>query len=74
MTVLEAKATYGTKSTMTNRGDTLSSVVRRLYGTDDSKGYLVLKTLNLRFDWACLEPGQELQYLSKEILQKVSEV
>lgn len=74
MTVLEAKYNYGTRVYTTSIGDSLTSIVRKLYNSDNKIGYLVIKTLNCRLDWCSVEPGIPIYYLDMSVLSQISEV
>lgn len=74
MTVLEASYEFGCKVYLTSEGDTLHSIVALLYEDFSDVYYMVLKKLNLRFDWFSLPAGVEIKYLSKTACSNVFEV
>lgn len=74
MTVQEARYKYGVRAVEASVGDTITKIVRRLYDSDDKKYIIILKTLNLRFDWSSIKPGDRIYYLSKQVAEKIQEV
>lgn len=71
MTVEEAYAIYGAKSYTTSSGDTLTSVIRYLYNSDDTLYYFILTTLNQRVDWDNLEPNVTIFYLQSSVTGEI---
>ena len=74
MTVAEAVGLYGVSNALVNNGDTLTSVCRRLYKTDDDLHIGILKALNVRYDWDCMEPGTTIVFLEPENVDGISEI
>lgn len=74
MTVLEAKYEFGTRQLVTSKGDSLSLLVRKIYNSDDSKFFAILKTLNQRFDWFNVASGSVIEYLTPEVSKRVDEI
>lgn len=73
MTVFEAAYKYGTKIYVTSEGDSLHSIVSLLYKDYSDVYYLVLKKLNLRFDWYSIPAGTEIRYLTPFACSQVYE-
>lgn len=74
MTVQEARYKYGVLQTTASVGDTLTSIVRRIYSSDDDIYIKVLKSLNNRLDWQCVEPGAVILYFSLSVIKQIEEV
>lgn len=74
MTVQEAAYKFGIKEYITSEGDTLHSIVTYLYKDFSDVYYMVLKKLNLRFDWYSLPAGVPIRYLSKVACKSVYEL
>ena len=74
MTILEAVQRRGYKELTTSFGDSLRSVVNRIYKSDDALYYMIIQTLNNRFDWDCIEPGSVIRYIPKSICSEINEI
>lgn len=74
MTVKEASSIYPVHEYTTSVGDTLTRIVRLLYGKDSDKAYATIKELNLRYDWSCLNGGETIKYFPEDILSSVNVV
>lgn len=74
MTVKEAASVYPVYEYTTSVGDTLTRIVRLLYGTDIDDAYATIKELNKRYDWAYLEAGVTIKYFPEDVLGYVDVV
>ena len=74
MTVEEAASTYGLKEYRTSAGDSLTSIVRRIYNSDDRVYYQIILGLNKRYDWYSVLPNQIVKYLEMSAANKVEEL
>lgn len=70
MEILELVSAYGTMTYTTSIGDTLKSVARKVYHSDDEMYQEVLKVVNGRFDWSNLKPSEDIEYIQKKVLDK----
>ena len=74
MTILEAAFEYGTRDYEISAGDSLLSVVIKIYNDDADIYFQVLQVLNNRFDWYDLKPGDVIQYLPKRACENLYEI
>lgn len=74
MTFREAEKLYPVETVIVSHGDTYRSIVYRVYNSSTNKQVSCIFALNPRVDWEELLPGQEIRYLSKEVLANVDEV
>ena len=65
---------YAVYEYTTSVGDTLTRIVRLLYGDDLDKAFVTIKELNPRYDWSYLEGGETIKYFPKEVLDNVDVV
>lgn len=70
MDTLEIVQTYGTKVYDTTVGDTLLSIARRLYLSDDEKYQRSLKEVNGFMSAYYIEPGTKVRYLAKDLIDR----
>ena len=68
MTNLELAIKYGSQSYQVKYGETITTVVRNLYGDYSDKYFKSILELNSRFDWDNLDTSVKLQYLDKTII------
>ena len=74
MTTKEAAAIYPVFEYTTSIGDTLTRIVRLLYGADLDDAYTTIKELNLRYDWSYLEGGVTIKYFPEDVLGYINVV
>lgn len=74
MTVDEAISVYTLKEYKATYGDSIRTVVRKLYKSDDDKYYQVLKAVNNRYDWFAIKPLSVIYYLPTSVVNRISEV
>ena len=72
-TILEI-ASEGAKQYVTSNGDTLTSLVRKIYQSYDDVYFEVLKKLNLRLDWENIPAGYVIKYLPKHLTSQIDEI
>lgn len=72
MTIEEAKTSYGVKEYQTSVGDSLYSVCRAIYKSDDEKFRKVLRVLNPKVQWMSIGSGTVLEYLEESYCNGVS--
>ena len=65
MTVQEAQYLYGTKEYTVTYGDTLFSICRNIYKSDDEIYRTILMYLNNRYDWTHIKAGDTIKYLNE---------
>lgn len=70
MDTLEIVQIYGTKVYDTTVGDTLLSIARRIYLSDDEKYQRSLKEVNGLMSAYHIEPGTKIRYLSKDLIDR----
>lgn len=63
MSIEEAIQTYGTKEYTTGVGDTLVSVCRKVYDSEDRVCQSIFKYLNPRYDWHEIRTNSTLYYI-----------
>lgn len=73
MTILEAAATYGLKVIKSSVNDDLTSIVDRVYSSRDDVYFQVIRALNNRFDWECIEAGSIIRYIPKTYCSEINE-
>lgn len=74
MTILEAQYLYGVKECSVSEGDSITSLVFRLYKSYSDIYYRVLLTLNIRYDWYNLTPGTLVRYLDSSVVSQINEI
>lgn len=74
MTIREAQALYGVKEYTTSIGESLQSIVRKLYNSDEDVYFMILRTINNRNDWLCLPPDTKIYYLSDYAASMINEI
>lgn len=63
MTVDELASQNGISEYLASYGDDLDSVCNYLYGSCDESHIMILTTLNNRYDWTHINPGDTIYYL-----------
>lgn len=74
MTILEASYIVGLKETTTSDGESITSLVSRLYGSYKDICYRILQVLNPRFDWYQLPSGVTIKYLDSKVLSNLTDI
>ena len=74
MTIREAQALYGVKEYTTSIGESLQSIVRKLYNSDEDVYFMILRTINNRNDWLCLPSDTKIYYLSDYAASMINEI
>lgn len=73
MTIEEVANLYGTKLITPSSGQSITSIVRILYASDEPIFFKILTRLNHRSDWYNLDPEVPIKYLKPESVKNVSE-
>ncbi len=71
MSIDEALDNYSLLSEPVSVGDNLNRICWRLYRSLDSKYIQILVSINVRFDWEYIKPGDNIQYFNKEVCDSI---
>lgn len=74
MTIRELQQTTKVTVITASEGDTLQTVLNRVYGSVDRKLLKAVLLLNPVLDWTALKPGQEIKVVSKLKTSELNEV
>lgn len=73
MTIEEVAAVYGVDNVSPSTGQTITDMVRIIYGEHKEIYFDILRRLNKRTDWFNLEPQIDIDFIKKEFVNKITE-
>lgn len=69
MDALELVANFGTRIYVSSAGDTILSLARKIYLSDEDKYQEVLRRINQRMDWHNVKPGSDIKYIPSNAIK-----